>query len=501
MRLIKMVSVGKSSMGWDGKPFWGLVVQKGPWKSTPADVARAKQKDDLTIGGGIPVGGRMSGQRSAVMTPYQIDASGAPPEPSDFAKRSIVVGAIDMKRQGARGTRMKSKMTLGARTPVQTGHKMGSAPEEGGPGIPPSGPVLVPPEEIPDLLAPSDISMYHSVPELNGSFESQHHIEEMADKLIDALEGSSGRSSSRNTHEFLKDIWGIPKYTQSAPTVMQAASQQPSSRSMSIDARSAQSPHDALMRLAASQGIYPKSSSSMSVDTPYEKSSMSVDTPRSAAYIEQYPQVPEFAPISQPKLELTQDFLQSLADYQNAEAEARKEKMEARKEKMERMDVDEPIIFEKPAAVDLKRGKKVAMDRKVLGKEADIRGLPATKAASSSSSRARKARPTTEPKPKKEPVAKAPKPKKQTTTAKAFKPKQPTETLIPKKPPPAVVKKKSMYQRVNAKTVNLLIKKFGGALESRLAGMKEDDVQYLITKAALEKYKKDAKNPPKKGKR
>lgn len=147
MRLIKMVSVGKSSMGWDGKPFWGLVVQKGPWKSTRADTERANQKDNLTIGGGIPVGGRMSGQRSAVMTPYQIDGSSAPPEPSHHAKRSIVVGAVDMKRQGARGTRMKGKMTLGARTPVQTGHKMGGAPEESGPFLPPS--------EIPDLLVPS----------------------------------------------------------------------------------------------------------------------------------------------------------------------------------------------------------------------------------------------------------------------------------------------------------------------------------------------------------
>jgi hypothetical protein len=167
-----MVSVGKSSMGWDSKPFWGLVVQKGPWKSTSTDIKRANQKDELTIGGGIPVGGRMSGQRSAVMTPYQIDASGAPPEPSHHAKRSVVVGAIDMKRQGARGTRMKSKMTLGARTPVQTGHKMGSAPEEVGPGVPPS--------EIPDLLEPSisDIDMFSTASLIAEEEEEQEEEEE-----------------------------------------------------------------------------------------------------------------------------------------------------------------------------------------------------------------------------------------------------------------------------------------------------------------------------------
>jgi hypothetical protein len=233
----------------------------------------------------------------------------------------------------------------------------------------------------------------------------------------------------------------------------------PSSSSMSIDsATSRMSPHESLMRLAASQGFYPKSSSSMSVDTPYQKSSMSVDTPRSAAYIEQYPQIPEFSPISQPKLELTQNFLQSLADYQNEEAERRKEKME-------RMDIDEPIIFEKPAGVETGRGKKVAMSKEALGKEADTRGIPFKKA---------------------EKTGKVPKPKKGASRAAPYK--VPVKSRVEKKKKQP--EKEFKYQPVTERNTNALLKRLGSKIAQRFKAMKKDDVQYEVTKAAYEKWLK-----------
>lgn len=39
-------------------PFWGLVMQNGPWPETPEDVARKSEKDIKWEGGGVPAGGR-----------------------------------------------------------------------------------------------------------------------------------------------------------------------------------------------------------------------------------------------------------------------------------------------------------------------------------------------------------------------------------------------------------------------------------------------------------
>lgn len=181
-----MVS-GKRSTGWDGKPFWGLVVQQGPWKSTPADVARAKEKDNPSIGGGIPFGGRAhagAANFKSVMTPYQINASGPPPKPSAHATSSVMMGVVDMKRQGTRGGRVKKYLTLGARTPMQTGHKMGGAPEEM---------VPVEPGEVLDQQ-----------PAMPGApFMPEHHIEEV---------GSYGTVSALPYTAPIQQYQGIPEY-------------------------------------------------------------------------------------------------------------------------------------------------------------------------------------------------------------------------------------------------------------------------------------------------
>jgi len=51
----EMSLVERSSVG--GGNFWGLVQQKGPWKTTKNDVenARASMKQDKVFGGGIGV--------------------------------------------------------------------------------------------------------------------------------------------------------------------------------------------------------------------------------------------------------------------------------------------------------------------------------------------------------------------------------------------------------------------------------------------------------------
>jgi hypothetical protein len=99
------------------KPFWGLVQQVGPWKTTPLDRQKSSMKDHLTIGGGVPAGGRSHaghGEWMSVITPYQIDAS--KPLPVESTLEKIVTTLVDMKRQTKMG-RVKTGLTMGARIP------------------------------------------------------------------------------------------------------------------------------------------------------------------------------------------------------------------------------------------------------------------------------------------------------------------------------------------------------------------------------------------------
>lgn len=161
------------------KPFWGLVVQKGPWKSTASDLARAREKDQPSVGGGIPFGGRAHAGNAgfkSVMTPYQIDATGSPLEPSTFAT------APYMKRQGTRGGVVKTGLTLGARTPNQTGHKMGTAPSEMRPASP--GPAM-------------DTQMNAQT----ASLMPEHHMEEYLPSLMGGSE-EGGENGSENVASY-----------------------------------------------------------------------------------------------------------------------------------------------------------------------------------------------------------------------------------------------------------------------------------------------------------
>jgi len=85
-----MAAVKGPHISMPGRAFWGLVVQKGPWKSTYGDYLRAHEVPGGAIGGGIPVGGTGEGKRDSVMTPYQQNGKNPLPDPSEFATQSIV---------------------------------------------------------------------------------------------------------------------------------------------------------------------------------------------------------------------------------------------------------------------------------------------------------------------------------------------------------------------------------------------------------------------------
>jgi len=157
-----------SRTGWDGKPFWGLVQQNGPWRATKADRQRASR-------GGGHDGNANSFQ---VMTPYQIDATGAPPLSSAYA--SVMMAPVDMKRQTKMG-RVKTRLTLHARTPMQTGgHKMGMATQT---------------DDVMDgqILGaePGDLKPTVSI-EATSPFVSEHHVMEMPSSAYSDSTDSSG---------------------------------------------------------------------------------------------------------------------------------------------------------------------------------------------------------------------------------------------------------------------------------------------------------------------
>lgn len=127
-----MSTVEASMTSFGGNTFWGLVQQKGPWQTTKSDKDRATQSKPNYGGGGTGAGGTGhagNGNWLQVMTPNQLNGSAAPLKPSDYAMRSVMMSPVDMKKQTKMG-RVKSKLTLGARTPFQTGHKMAMIHEE-----------------------------------------------------------------------------------------------------------------------------------------------------------------------------------------------------------------------------------------------------------------------------------------------------------------------------------------------------------------------------------
>lgn len=133
-----MATVERSSVGSGN--FWGLVQQKGPWKSTPADKRNASlslKNRSIMSGGGIGAGGTRhagNGNWASTTTPADRDAWKAPPPPSKYATRSIMTPAGYSRKPVAGGIR-------GAPTPMSLGRmKPDDVGKAGMPGfVPPLG--------------------------------------------------------------------------------------------------------------------------------------------------------------------------------------------------------------------------------------------------------------------------------------------------------------------------------------------------------------------------
>ncbi len=83
--------------------FWGLVEQKGPWKSTATDVSRSQRSQpSKKTGGGIEIGGTKNAGHAgwyASINP-QVDPNvlPSPPRPSQYVQKSIIVPSTMMPK-------------------------------------------------------------------------------------------------------------------------------------------------------------------------------------------------------------------------------------------------------------------------------------------------------------------------------------------------------------------------------------------------------------------
>ena len=92
--------------------FWGLVEQKGPWKTTQTDIERSHQyKPNKNTGGGIQIGGTKNAGHAgwyASMNPHvDPNYSLPPPKPSAYVQKSIITAPV-MMTKGPRGTVLRN---------------------------------------------------------------------------------------------------------------------------------------------------------------------------------------------------------------------------------------------------------------------------------------------------------------------------------------------------------------------------------------------------------
>lgn len=95
--------------------FWGLVEQKGPWKSTATDVSRSQRSQpSKKTGGGIEIGGTKNAGHAgwyASINP-QVDPNvlPSPPRPSQYVQKSIIVPSTMMPKT-PKGTVLRNAPT------------------------------------------------------------------------------------------------------------------------------------------------------------------------------------------------------------------------------------------------------------------------------------------------------------------------------------------------------------------------------------------------------
>ena len=415
------------------KPFWGLVEQVGPWKTTSSDKKRSQMKDHPTIGGGIEGGGRKHaghGEWSKIYTPYQIDGTPSIPNPSAYAMRSVVTGLVDMKRQTKMG-RVKKGVTLAARTPLQSGEKMGMSTQteniEMGQRLGTEAG-----EVLPDLFAESVASEYgvetspgetQTVPAETSMAITQTptrplSIQKQFGYSIKPVESHDAgvQTRQRTYKEFGTQVVG----TAAASTLGFITMNVPGA-------------------MIAGKKTYDYLAPDLTKDDK-----MKVD-------------VPTYKP-PPADLSLSDKFMKSIVDYEEGIKQKRKQIMEGTSMMSERARTKLPM---KPVPVSSGEGKKMGMSAKALGKLAEKRGLPeAAKAAGIIPEKAVKTDGI-----KIKPV------KKKTVTG---------------------VSKKQTSQPVTPKVVQALRKRIGDTkINSMFKNMKPTNPQYKIFKAAHEKWLKE----------
>lgn len=410
------------------KPFWGLVEQVGPWKTTRSDIKRSNIKDNPTVGGGIEAGGREHaghGKWTKTFTPYQLDASPSIPKPSSYAMHSVVTGPIDMKRQTKMG-RVKKGITMAARTPLQSGEKMGMSTQteniEMGQRL-----GTEPGQVLPDLVAESIASEY-------------------------GVETSSGE-------------------TQTVPVGSRMATTQTSGPSLSIQRTGKQAyrpkrgvqgtqTRDRTFKEFGTQAVGTAAASTLGFITMNVPGAMiagkktydylAPDLKTDGMEID----IPTYKP-PPVNLSLSDTFMKSIINYEESQKVKRKEKMEKGYKERKELAQDRKTV-----PVPTGEGKKLAMSAKALGKMAEKRGL--TESAKAAGIIPEK------------PVK---------TDGLKIKP-------IKRKTVVGVSKKSA--QPVTAKVIKALRKRIGDPkINVMLKSMKDTNPQYKIFKAANEQWKKE----------
>ena len=488
-----MATVRRSNFDWNGQPYWGLVQQNGPWSSTPGDIKRANEKDIPTFGGGIGVGGRKHAGHSifeSFMNPYQINATGAPPPPSGYARPTVMMGPVDMKRATKMG-RAKQGLTLAARTPLQTGHKMGGGKED------------IIQTEAGDIMPPI-------VVEGTNQFGSTHHIMEMPPLLSPSSTASTTEYMLRNAYYNTPVVYGDGMDTDSNVTgYTNAVYPQGSTgmfRSPSISSSQASGrfygpsrnlntsfdEYQTTTDSASSTSLGSMASLTNPVPDPiltYYPIEQIIPEPETEDYPIDYKSPDIIDTTMTQDLNMSKKFLDNLADYEKTKYTQMQKKRDTQ-------------ISEKPVPVPIKGFKKTALDGTFLAEEAN-RGLKAGPSKPMSEKAKGKRRmpdsptetsePTRKPTPKPEPEKPVPKPASKPTPKKAG----PKPSTKPAPKPSERVGKKTKPEpfqiKATAGRVNGVLKRYKADIVKVWKDTKPEAENFLIIDAAYKKYLKEKK--------
>ncbi len=450
------------------KPFWGLVEQVGPWKTTASDRKRSAIKDKPTIGGGIAAGGRANaghGEWKKIFTPYQNDASPSVSSPSNYAMRSVVTGPINMKRQTKMG-RVKKGVTLAARTPLQSGQKMGKSTQTENVEIQTEGQTLgaepgqrlgtQPGEVMPDLVA-----------------------ESVASASEYGVETSTGETQTTvDTGVFMTQTPARPTISQTSQTTGPSLSIKKTGFQGYRPKRSVQGTQtqERSFKDFGTQVVGTAAAATLGFIAADVGGAM-VAGKKTWDYLAQPSKdkgkktMKDFMDVDVPtykpppvNLALSDSFMKSIIDYEEGQKVKRKQKMEeGYKERVQL------VKDRKAVPVPTGEGKKLAMSAKALGKLAEKRGLPeAAKAAGIIPEKAMK------------------------TDGIKIKPLKKKTMPGLSKIPALKVSKKSSSQPVTQKVVKALRKRIGDTkINQMFKTMKNTNPQYKIFKAANEQWLKE----------